>query len=521
MSAEFENNKINAINAVKQNIRVINSIVLLVVATLLLINVRFLSSILDYIPFNSVVILLAVVSGCIMGIIYLVKTIYSTAIKKLEEYGERIDILLVAKQKEINDRKTAEDNLRKAHDGLEIKVNERTVELSETVTALKEEIIEREHAERLIQLQLNRLDVLHSIETSINSSHDLRSTLDHIVSQVTTQLGVDAVTILLLNQHMQVLEYVVSRGFRSSALKNTRLKLGESNAGRAAIERRIVSISDLLQEPGGFARSKLFSDEEFISYFAVPLIANGEVKGVLELFHRATLGIEPKWLDYIDTIANQAAIAIDRATILEKLQQSNIELKLAYDTTIEGWSHALDLRDKGTEGHSRRVTEMTLHIAQIMGIEDAELVHIRRGALLHDIGKMGIPDSILLKPGKLDNEEWEIMKHHTEYAYNMLHQIEYLRPSLDIPYCHHERWDGTGYPKGLRGEQIPLAARIFAIADVWDALCSDRPYSAAWPKERAFEHICSNTCTHFDPQLIEIFKDKAVIGLDKIMANVR
>jgi HD-GYP domain-containing protein (c-di-GMP phosphodiesterase class II) len=271
------------------------------------------------------------------------------------------------------------------------------------------------------------------------------------------------------------------------------------------VERRIVTIPSLTQEPDGFVRSKLFNNEDFITYFAAPLIAKGQIKGVLELFHRAPLEANPEWLEFLETVADQAAVAIDNATLFEGLQRSNIDLTLAYDTTIEGWSRAMDLRDKETEGHTRRVTEMTLRIAHELGIKEEEIVHIRRGALLHDMGKMGIPDSILLKPGPLTDEEWIIMKRHPVYAYEMLHQIEYLRPALDIPYCHHEKWDGAGYPRGLKAEEIPLAARIFAVVDVWDALRSDRPYRPAWPKEKVREHICSLSGTHFDSNVVEVF----------------
>jgi putative nucleotidyltransferase with HDIG domain len=163
------------------------------------------------------------------------------------------------------------------------------------------------------------------------------------------------------------------------------------------------------------------------------------------------------------------------------------------------------MRDKETEGHSRRVTEMTLRIAEKIGLENEEIIHIRRGALLHDIGKMGIPDRILLKPGKLTDEEWIIMKQHPVYALDLLYPIDYLRSSVDIPYCHHEKWDGTGYPRGLKGEEIPLSARIFAIVDVWDALMSDRPYRPAWAKEKVIEHIRSLSNTHFDPGVVEVF----------------
>jgi putative nucleotidyltransferase with HDIG domain len=166
---------------------------------------------------------------------------------------------------------------------------------------------------------------------------------------------------------------------------------------------------------------------------------------------------------------------------------------------------ALDLRDKETEGHTQRVTELTLKLARAAGMTEEELVHVRRGALLHDIGKMGVPDHILLKPGKLTDEEWVEMRKHPVFAYELLSPIAYLRPALDIPYCHHEKWDGTGYPRGLKGEQIPLAARLFAVADVWDALRSDRPYRQSWPKEKVIEHIKSLSGTHLDPKSVELF----------------
>jgi putative nucleotidyltransferase with HDIG domain len=182
-----------------------------------------------------------------------------------------------------------------------------------------------------------------------------------------------------------------------------------------------------------------------------------------------------------------------------------LELIIAYDATIEGWARAMDLRDKETENHTRRVTEMTLSLAKALGIKDNETLHIRRGALLHDIGKMGVPDNILLKEGKLTEEEWILMRRHPQFAYEMLQPIKYLRQSLDIPYCHHEKWDGTGYPRGLKREQIPLAARIFAVVDVWDALTSDRPYRKGWSKQKALNHIREQSGKQFDPKVVDAF----------------
>lgn len=191
--------------------------------------------------------------------------------------------------------------------------------------------------------------------------------------------------------------------------------------------------------------------------------------------------------------------------LLESLQFSNNELVLAYEITLEGWSRALDLRDKETEGHTQRVTDMSVRLARAMGLSEEELIHIRRGALLHDIGKMGIPDSILLKPGPLTEEEWVIMRKHPGYAYDLLAPITFLHPALAIPYCHHEKWDGSGYPRGLKGTEIPQAARIFAVVDVWDALCSDRPYRPRWPEGRVYEHIRALAGSHFDPQVVDAF----------------
>ena len=189
----------------------------------------------------------------------------------------------------------------------------------------------------------------------------------------------------------------------------------------------------------------------------------------------------------------------------DREQQAVLELAAAYEATLEGWARALDLRDWETEGHSRRVTDLTVRLARMMGMSEADCVHIRRGALLHDIGKMGIPDRILLKPAALSPEEWDIMQRHPTYARELLAPIEYLRPALDIPYCHHEKWDGTGYPRGLKGEAIPLAARLFAAVDIWDAVRSDRPYRPAWPTQKAREHLAALAGTHLDPKVATAF----------------
>jgi PAS domain S-box-containing protein/putative nucleotidyltransferase with HDIG domain len=367
------------------------------------------------------------------------------------------------------------------------------------------DITERKRAEERMSRQLQKLSALRAIDLSISSSLDLRVILKIFIEHVVTQLGVDAANVLLLNQHSMILEYAASQGFRTNVLKHSHLHIGEGYAGIAALENRIVSVPDLTREDTGFKRLGLLEGEDFITYYGVPLMAKGHVKGVLEIFHRSPLEPDEEWFEFLDALALQAAIAIDNNSLFYELERSNMGLILAYDSTIEGWSRALDYRDKETEGHSQRVTEMTINIARALGMNEEELVHVKRGALLHDIGKMGIPDSILLKPGPLTEEEWKIMRLHPVYSHELLQPIAYLRTAIDIPYCHHEKWDGSGYPRGLKGEQIPLSARIFAVVDVWDALCSDRPYRPAWSREKAKEYIASLSGIQFDPKVIDVF----------------
>jgi putative nucleotidyltransferase with HDIG domain len=355
---------------------------------------------------------------------------------------------------------------------------------------------------------LRRLDyvqALREIDMAITGSVDLHVTLRVILEKAMAQLHMDAVDVLTFNPHAQTLNFIAGRGFRTRALQGISIRLGQYYTGRAALERRPVYIPNLLESQEWPERGHLLANEGFISCYVMPLLSKGQIKGVMEVFSHSEMLLDQEWQDFLESISGQAAIAIDNATLFDDLQRSNVELKLAYDATIEGWSRALDLRDRETEGHTKRVTEMTERLAQTVNVSDADLVHIRRGALLHDIGKMGVPDYILLKTGKLNEEEWVIMRKHPQYAYDMLAPITYLRPALDIPYCHHERWDGAGYPRGLKGEQIPLAARIFAVVDVWDATTAGRIYHPPWPKNEALKYIYSLSGKQFDPMVVECF----------------
>jgi PAS domain S-box-containing protein/putative nucleotidyltransferase with HDIG domain len=383
--------------------------------------------------------------------------------------------------------------------------------LLQQVVVMFADISDIKCADERIRRHLEHLTALVEIDRAINFSFDLNLSLTTLLTHVVVQLGVDAADILLFNSTSRTLEFVAGRGFHTKAIEHARQHLGEGYAGQAAQERIIVHIPDLAKEHDNFLRKILLAGENFVSYHGVPLIAKGQVMGVLEVFQRTPLKHDEEWHDFLKALAAQAAIAIDNVTLFDHLQRSNNEIFQAYDATIEGWSRALELRDNETEGHTQRVAVLTVKLARVFGLSDAELVQVRWGALLHDIGKMGIPDAILLKKDSLTEAERVIMNKHTVFAYEMLSPIRYLRSALDIPYAHHEKWDGSGYPLGLKGEQIPLVARIFAVVDVWDALRSDRRYRASWSVEKVRKHLRSLAGTHFDPHVVKVCLDSGIL----------
>ncbi len=362
----------------------------------------------------------------------------------------------------------------------------------------------RLHEQTLQQMQ--RLTALHEIDLAINSVMDLDLLLFILLSHITSQLHVDAGDILQLDPVNKRLEFRTGIGFRTKDAFNYHEPIGNDLIGQAVRKNKIVFVSDVtLPEAVVSDRIQHLQGEDFKAHIAVPIIIKNEIKGVLELFHRTPFDPDPDWLNFLDTLVGQTAIAMDSAMMFEDLVRTNKELAEAYDATIEGWAMALDLRDMETTNHTKRVAEITVRLARQMGIDDEQLIHIRRGALLHDIGKLSVPDHVLFKPGSLSPEELEIMQRHPQQAFEMLYPIEHLRPALDIPYCHHEKWDGTGYPRGLKGEEIPFAARIFAVADVFDALTSERPYRKAWPPAQALTWIYEQAGKHFDPKVVGIF----------------
>jgi PAS domain S-box-containing protein len=378
------------------------------------------------------------------------------------------------------------------------------IHLLETVLEIAGSAIHRAQLNAMIQHQLQRLQALRTIDSAINASLDLRLILDLLLEHVHSALEVDAACVLLAEPNTYKLQFAAGRGFLTTSFQQVILPFGVGLAGRVAAEQLPLTINDLTKGEE-YARSKMAQQERFIFYTGVPLVAKGQVQGVLEVFQRSEFFAPSDWLDFLDALSAQAAIAIDSAKLFAELQRSNVEITLAYDSTLEGWGRMLEVRDKETHGHTQRVTDMTLSLARALNLPDKDLIHIRRGALLHDIGKMAIPDRILLKPGPLTEDEWITMRQHPQIAFEILAPITFLRPALDIPYCHHERFDGTGYPRQLRGLMIPLAARIFSVVDVWDALTHDRPYRPAWSEAQVREYLIENSGTHFDPKILRVF----------------
>jgi PAS domain S-box-containing protein/putative nucleotidyltransferase with HDIG domain len=375
-------------------------------------------------------------------------------------------------------------------------------QLLEALADLASAAIHRTELHEQTQQQLRQLQSLRTIDLTISASLSLQVTLGIVVEQVRAQLGVDAAAVLLADPYDHTLAYAAGDGFRTLLVRQLRVRLGEGLVGQAALDQRPVQLSVVPTAEGGYVRGALLATEGFVGYAAMPLVVKGQLLGLLEVFQRRPLRCDAAWYAFLEALAGQTAIAVEHSALFTRLQRSHTELLLAYDTTLEGWARALELRDNETQGHSRRVTALTVRLARALGVSDDHVTHMRRGALLHDIGKMGVPDAILRKPGPLDEAEWAVMRRHPEDAVTLLAPIAFLQPALDIPQYHHERWDGSGYPRGLRGAQIPLAARIFAVVDVWDALTNDRPYRAAVPPAEARAYLQAQAGLLFDPEVV-------------------
>jgi putative nucleotidyltransferase with HDIG domain len=351
------------------------------------------------------------------------------------------------------------------------------------------------------QSQLGALmGVGHAINSALGLKQVLEGVMDSLIALMRAERG-----FLMLREKDGSLVVRTARGIDRVNLEDEDFAVSKTIVHRVVESGEPVLTTNAREDPR-FQLEQSVTMFQLRSILCVPLKLKREVIGVIYVDNRGFAGVfDDNTLGLIAGFADQAAIAIDNARLLENLQASNAELESAYHATLEGWVRALDYRDKETKGHTQRVTVLTERLARAMGVGGTALVHIVRGALLHDIGKMAIPDAILLKPGPLTGQEQDLMQKHPVFAYEMLLPIKFLNPALDIPYCHHEKWDGSGYPRGLKGEEIPLAARIFMIVDVWDALVSDRPYRKKRSPDEVRRYLKEQSGTHFEPRVVDAF----------------
>jgi putative nucleotidyltransferase with HDIG domain len=397
-------------------------------------------------------------------------------------------------------------HLARTNDGHTSQVLRDLTQISGTVNTVKQGIM------GYLETQQRQMGALVGVGSAINSSLGLKRVLELVMDTLIALMNAER-GFLMLREPDGKLKVRIARGIDNVNLNEEVFSISNTVVRRVVESGESVLTTNAQDDPR-FGEQLSVAAYHLLSILCAPLKIKDDLIGVIYVDNRAHTGIfRTDDLGIISAFANQAAVAIDNARLFDDLQASNAELEIAYQATLEGWVHALDLRDKETEGHTQRVTALTQRLAHSMGVDDAAMIHITRGALLHDIGKMAIPDRILLKPGELTVEERALIQKHPVYAYEMLKPIKFLHPALDIPYCHHEKWDGSGYPRGLKGEQIPFAARIFCVVDVWDALIYDRPYRKGIAPAGVRKMITNESGSHFDPRVVDAF-----FSLDNFLA---
>jgi putative nucleotidyltransferase with HDIG domain len=398
-------------------------------------------------------------------------------------------------------------HLARVNDGNTSLVIRDVTQVSSNLNVIKNQVTAR------MEVQAKQIGALMGVGSVINSSLGLKRVLSEVMDRLIALMHAER-GFLMLRESDGVLRVQVARGMDKEDVSEDKFAISYTVVGRVTESGEVILTSNAQEDPR-FESQMSVAAYHLLSILCAPLKIKDDLIGVIYVDNRVHSGMfQQADLELISAFANQAAVAIDNARLFDDLQESNEELEIAYQATLEGWVRALDLRDKETEGHTKRVTALTQKLAKAMGVNDDDLIHITRGALLHDIGKMAIPDGILLKPDMLTDDERTLIKKHPVYAYEMLSPIKFLLPALDIPYCHHEKWDGSGYPQGLKGEQIPFAARIFTVVDVWDALVSDRPYRKGLKPPDIRKYISEQAGIYFDPKVVDVF-----LGLDDFVTN--
>jgi PAS domain S-box-containing protein len=386
------------------------------------------------------------------------------------------------------------------------RIQKRDMVLLITLADFSASAIQRVNLFEQARQQVQRLEALHTIDKAITSITDINMTLSIFSDQVINLFGVDAVAIWLNNPVTHTLTLAHGRGFKVMPPLNTTMRLGRGISGQVALERQVTIIPNLAAGLYELSPSPIrWEQEQFVSYIGAPLIAKGELKGILEIYSCTPISEDNDWLDFLEAISHQAAIAVDNSRMFVDLQRSNAELLQSYNAMLENLAQIPEKREPTYAGHSLNVADLSLRLARALDVDQGDMIHIYRGTLLHDLGTLAIPDAIIKKPGKLNEEEWALVKKHPTWAHEWFSRLNFVKSALNVPYCHHERWDGSGYPRGLKGTNIPIEARIAAVADVWDALTHDRPYRKAWKAADAQEYVSKQSGKLFDPQVVQVF----------------
>lgn len=428
------------------------------------------------------------------------------SIEKYFHFSE-VDTVMTILSKQKNDLKPSYESVLIKKDGSTLPISISPQHLSNEdgqftgILAVIMDISDRKHNELILKKRLNELSGLRKIDTAILEKSSLPDVVETVLEQIKIHLNGDAAAIYTYNQLANLFEF--SGGYVDSQTVQ--------QAHKIPAEKIFKTYPNFDKEfqiyqnhNNHYGTHKVFPST-MKSLFVAPIMVTENLTGMIEIAFKEMFTLDQEWKSFFDALITQTAVGMEKIDLLNNLKERNQDLVQAYDSAIMGWAKALELRDEETQGHSDRVVKLSLELAKIYGFDGHELDNFRKGALLHDIGKMGIPDTILLKPGPLDAEEWKIMKKHPELAFQLLSGIPFLKDAVEIPYYHHERWDGSGYPHQLQGDQIPLSARIFAVVDVWDALTNDRPYRPAWSLVKTIDYLTTNRGILFDPQIVDQF----------------
>ncbi len=390
------------------------------------------------------------------------------------------------------------------HDG-GCAISDEQVQLLKAIAEMSGNAVHRATLAEQTELRLHRLMVLQAIDLTISRSADLQLSLDLLLGEITSRLHIDAADVLVIDPDTDEPRRMASRGFTTDFLAHSDASAVHDWTGRALLERRIAHVEGVTRQrlPSGI--QPIMNVEGFISYYGLPLISGGKILGVMELFQRTAMANDREWIDYLDGLAAHVAFALEKESLTQDLRRSNQELMRAADEIVANWSRTLVARGHETPEQAARLTEMAVRLGKLAGLYPCQLNHLRRGAALHDVGNLGLPDSILLKQEPLTADEWGVIRTHPLCAYDLMSAVPGLMKAVDIPFCHHERWDGSGYPRGLKGDEIPIAAQVFSVVDAYDALTSDRPYRKRWPPEKAADYIRAEAGKSFSPAIVETF----------------